>query len=90
MSRQDVEKIATGEVFLGMDAKEIGLIDDLGGKAEAIKYLEDKLGAKPSVVEYKKKRSLFESFSETMSSQFFYLGKGIGSSFSAKAFEVRV
>ncbi len=89
MSRQSVERIATGEVFLGMDAKEIGLVDELGGKAEAIKYLEEKLERKASIVEYKKKRSILDSFSETMSGQFFYLGKGIGSSFSAKAFEVK-
>jgi len=41
LSMEDVEELATGETFLGIDAKEKGLIDETGDRRDAINYLEE-------------------------------------------------
>lgn len=41
MDVQEVKKLATGELFLGSQAKELGLVDRLGGIDEAIEYLAE-------------------------------------------------
>lgn len=53
---EDVEALATGEYFLGFEALEAGLIDELGGYDEAITYIEETRGIKadPFVLESKK------------------------------------
>ncbi|MBI3883795.1 MAG: signal peptide peptidase SppA [Sphingobacteriales bacterium] len=49
MSKKDVDKIANGVFYLGAQAKELGLIDELGGKDEAINYIEKKDGIKAEI-----------------------------------------
>ena len=80
MSKKDVDKIATGLFYLGSQAKELGLVDELGGKEEVINYIERKEGITAELVEYKKEKTLFEVLSQVMSKQSFFVGKGIGSS----------
>lgn len=48
----DVRKIADGSSVLGDRAKELRLIDDIGGIREAEKYLEGIIGEKPEVCWY--------------------------------------
>lgn len=48
----DVQKIADGSSVLGDRAKELRLIDDIGGIREAEKYLESIIGEKPEVCWY--------------------------------------
>lgn len=54
MSYEDVDKIAQGRVWTGNQAKEIGLIDEIGGLEEAVKKASSlaKLSEKPDVVYY--------------------------------------
>lgn len=85
LSRKDVDKIANGLFYLGAQAKELGLIDELGGKDEAIWYIEKKRGIKAELVEYKKEKTLLGLLSEVMSRQSFSIGQGIGSSLFGKA-----
>lgn len=40
MTFEEVEVLATGEFFLGFEAEKVGLVDELGGFAEAIAYIE--------------------------------------------------
>lgn len=42
MSIEEVEEAATGEIFLGADAKEMGLVDTLGSHDEAIDVAKEK------------------------------------------------
>ena len=79
MSRKDVDKAANGLFYSGLQAKELGLIDELGSKDEVIKYIEQKENIKAEIVEYKKSKSILDVFSAEMSSQSFSVGKGIGS-----------
>src|SRR3989338_8178751 len=80
MNKKDVDKIANGLFYLGIQAKELGLVDELGGKDEVIKYIERKEGIKADIAEYKKERTLLDVLSRVLSKQSFFVGKGIGSS----------
>ena len=80
LNKKDVDKIANGLFYLGAQAKEFGLVDELGGKDEVISYIEKKEGIKADIVEYKKEKTLIEILSEILSKQSFFVGKGIGSS----------
>ncbi|MBI3027235.1 signal peptide peptidase SppA [Candidatus Woesearchaeota archaeon] len=84
MSKKDVERAANGLFYLGAQAKDLGLVDELGGKEEAIAYIEKKEGITADVVEYKKEKTLLEILSKVLSRQSFFLGKGIGSAFLDK------
>ena len=53
LSIEQVRSLADGFVFLGMEAKEKGLIDELGGREEALHYLEQKLNITAQPFEYK-------------------------------------
>ena len=80
LNKRDVDRVANGLFYLGAEAKELKLVDELGGKDEVIRYIEKKEGIKAELVEYKKEKSLLELLSEVLSRQSFFVGKGIGSS----------
>src|SRR3989338_8951899 len=80
LNKRNVDKIANGLFYLGAQAKDLGLVDELGGKDEVIAYIEGKEGIKAELVEYKKERTLFDVLSKVLSRQSFSVGKGIGSS----------
>jgi protease IV len=63
----DVKKLAEGQVFLGIDAKELELIDELGTKADALHYIENKYNITASEIVYKESRSIMDLL--TMSTQ---------------------
>ena len=76
----NTERISTGEFFLGIEAKEIGLIDKFGDRETAIEEAKKLANLKsPRIVEFKEKRSLLDLLSKLSASNFYYLGKGIGS-----------
>lgn len=60
LPRQEVAEIAQGRVWSGQDAKQIGLIDQIGGMDAAINFAAQKaeLGKKWSVTEYPRQRHL--------------------------------
>jgi protease-4 len=82
LSEQKVRELATGFVYLGSQAKELGLIDELGGKKEALKYLEQTLNITAEPVEYGETKGFFQKLSGLTAQNFYQIGKGIGSSFS--------
>lgn len=82
LPEQKVRELATGFVYLGSQAKELGLVDELGGKKEALTYIEKELNITAEPVEYKQKKAFFESLSGLAAQNFYQMGKGIGSSFS--------
>lgn len=78
---EDVKKIATGEFYLGAEAFDLGLIDELGNKDTAINYLKKKANlAEVSFKEYKRQTSFLDLLANIIAKQSFFLGKGIGSS----------
>ncbi|MDX1652148.1 MAG: signal peptide peptidase SppA [Brumimicrobium sp.] len=52
MSKEEVNVIARGRVWTGRDAKEIGLVDEIGGLREAISYAAEQAGISKPVVRY--------------------------------------
>lgn len=60
LERSHVESLATGEVFLGKDAIQLGLIDELGSQPEVITYIENELNETVEFVRYQASPSLLE------------------------------
>ncbi|MCD7032760.1 signal peptide peptidase SppA [Metabacillus sp. GX 13764] len=53
MSEADVRKIADGRIYDGRQAKDIGLVDELGYYDEAVEGLRKQIGTNAEVVRYK-------------------------------------
>src|SRR3989338_979115 len=79
LNKKELDKIANGLFYLGAQAKELGLVDELRSKDEAISYIERKEKIKAEIAEYKKEKTIFDILSEVLSRQSFFVGKGIGS-----------
>jgi protease-4 len=66
MTKEEVDKVGKGRVWTGSQAKEVGLIDELGGLSEALKLAKQKAGipedASVRIVAWPKKTSLWKSF----------------------------
>ncbi len=69
MPVEEVRKIADGRVFTGRQAKEIGLVDELGNLEDAIMISAKLAGIKgePDVVSKKEKISVFDMLRESFS-----------------------
>lgn len=79
LAEEEVKKMATGEFFLGVEALERGLVDELGDKETAEGYLKKKLGLeKVEYVKYEKEKGLLETLMGVMGDYSFRVGEGIG------------
>jgi len=80
MPFEEVKSIATGEFYLGEEALEFNLIDELGDIETAKEYLKKELNLTViSLAKYEKPAGFAELFGKTFSEYFFFIGKGIGS-----------
>jgi protease-4 len=84
LTEEQIKKVSTAEFYLGSEAKELGLVDELGGKQQAIDYIEEKINATAQIARYEKRRTLFGALTEVMNQGSFNIGKGIGSSIFAE------
>ena len=57
---QDLEEVARGRIFTGKDAKDIGLVDFMGGRKEAESIFENHFNETVRFKEYKKDPGLLE------------------------------
>jgi len=90
LSKEHVRELATGFIFLGSEAKAEGLVDELGGRDEAIAYLEKELGIEVEIGEYKTKTTWGDILSDLQFSRGYSVGRGIGDSFLAEQeFKIR-
>ena len=79
MDKNEVELIATGQVFMGAEALSNGLIDDLGNIDTAKEYLEDILNTTVVLKHIQRRRPLFD-FVNVMGDNFaFNFGRGFAS-----------
>ena len=82
LSESDVKKMATGEFFLGVEAFDNGLVDQLGDKDSAKDYLMETYELKEvDFVVYQRKVGFLDIIAGVMSNMFFSIGEGIGSIF---------
>jgi protease-4 len=80
LTMEETNHLADGSFYLGSEAKELGLVDILGGKQEAIEIIEQELNITVEIAKYEKRKSLFDVFGEALSKGSFSIGQGIGSS----------
>ncbi len=52
LSREEVRNLATGQIYTGTEAKELGLVDELGGLDTAINLAVELAGIETAIVEY--------------------------------------
>ncbi|MBI1970026.1 signal peptide peptidase SppA [Candidatus Woesearchaeota archaeon] len=81
---EKTKEIATGMFYLGKQAKELGLVDALGGKEEAIAYLEKQMNATATLAKYEKPKGFWELLTEVFAEHSFRLGEGLGESLFRK------
>ena len=73
------KEIETGIFLLGVEAKNLGLIDVLGNKEKAIELAKELSNIKEAkIVEFKEKRTFFDLISKFASYNSYYIGLGIG------------
>jgi len=77
-----VRNLATGFVYLGSEAKEHGLVDELGNKDDAIKYIEETLNIEAETIYYKERKGFFDQLTSVTANGFYNIGKGFGSTFT--------
>jgi len=82
LPEDNVRSLATGFTYLGIEAKELGLIDEFGGRKEALKYIEQTLNITAEPIEYKEYKTIFDKIAGMTSESFYSIGKGLGSTFA--------
>jgi protease IV len=82
---EHVRSLATGIIYLGIEAKELGLIDELGNKETAIAKAKELANLKnENIVEYVKKPSLLNIFDKLTAKSFYSMGQGLGDSIKSE------
>ncbi|MBW3022649.1 signal peptide peptidase SppA [Candidatus Woesearchaeota archaeon] len=90
MTFEDVEKLADGRFYTGIQAKNVGLVDELGGQDKAEELLKEMANLTDiKYAEYEKKKTFWDMLAGVMSQNSFFIGKGIGSNFVQQGVEVR-
>jgi protease-4 len=80
LEKDQVKKIATGEFYLGVEALNLGLVDQLGDKETVKEYLKNKHQIiEVDYVVYQKESGFLEMLSGVFSEFFFNVGEGFGS-----------
>ncbi|HLC52600.1 MAG TPA: signal peptide peptidase SppA, partial [Candidatus Nanoarchaeia archaeon] len=78
-----VEDLATGEFYLGIEAIDLGLIDQLGDKTTAETYIQETYHLESiDYVKYEVKPGFFSAITGVAADFFFRIGEGIGSVFT--------
>lgn len=76
-----LDRLSTAEIFLGIEAKDLGLIDILGSKEEALSTAEELANISSSkIVTYVEERSLIEQVVGMLVQPSYMIGRGIGDS----------
>jgi len=78
LNRKDVVNLATGEFYLGVEALELGLVDELGSAIEVEQYLYDVVGLEfVEFVSFVQEPSFLDGFFGVLNKRSFNVGLGI-------------
>lgn len=77
LSEEKINQLATGEFFIAKDAKELGLVDELGTMDDAIKDLEKNKSIVVKPIYYEPEKSLIKSLLGLSNKIGINFGKGI-------------
>lgn len=70
LDENQTKEVSTGMFYLGSEAKELGLVDVLGGRKEAEEIIKTKLGVeKINFVEYREAKGFLELLGEVLAGQ---------------------
>jgi len=72
-----VASISTGEFFLGTEARDLGLVDELGSQDEVKQYLKVAIGEEPTYAYYAKPRTFFQELGMLRSNFFPGVSSGV-------------
>ncbi len=78
LDKEYVRNLSTGFVYLGSEAKRLGLIDEIGGEKEALDYLSTSLNITAEPVDYEKPKTFFEELAGVTANGFYQIGRGLG------------
>jgi protease IV len=79
LDKEQVKQLATGEIFLGVEALDLGLIDQLGDKETVKIYIQETYGLEEvNFLVYQREVGLLDVLSQVFTDLSFNLGKGIG------------
>ncbi len=73
-----VKELATGQIYVGSEALDLDLIDQLGGKQEAYEYIAQELGITVEPIAFEEEKSFFEVLASVLDNSAFHVGTGIG------------
>ncbi len=79
---EKVKEIAHGFVLTGQEAKELGLVDALGNKDDAVTYIEQRLNITAKLYEFTPAKTFFE---ELIGVSSYHLGQGIGTALTQQS-----
>lgn len=80
LEKAEVEKLATGEFYLGVEALQLKLVDQLGNKDDALEYIKNSYNLeKIEFIEYQKQLTFLELISTVFAKFSFHLGEGFSS-----------
>ncbi len=78
-NKDHIKELKTAMFYIGLQAKELGLVDELGDKITLEEIIKKDFDVDTvNFKEYKKKTSFLGMFSESMNQKLFYVGRGIG------------
>ena len=85
LNKEQVNEIRKAFFYLGIEAKKLNLVDELGGRDLAIEKAKELGKIKDgNLVEYKEKKSLLDLLERFSSKVFYAMGQGIGSELAVK------
>ena len=85
LNKEQITEIRKASFYLGIEAKQLNLVDELGGRDLAIKKAKELGKIKDeNLVEYKKKESILDLLQKFSSKVFYAMGQGIGSELALK------
>ncbi|MBS3107664.1 signal peptide peptidase SppA [Candidatus Woesearchaeota archaeon] len=81
-----VKKWANGNVYLGIEAYDMGMIDAIGGKKEAEEYLKQRLNiTEVNIITMEQENNLWSMLDAFSSKTAFAFGKGVSSAFEQQS-----
>ncbi len=84
LSIDKVKSLSTGMFYLGQEALDLGLVDQLGNKDNALELLKHDLNlAYMNTAEFEEKTSFLDIITKTFSRQAYSVGRGIGASLTS-------
>ncbi|MGV8161730.1 MAG: signal peptide peptidase SppA [Candidatus Nanoarchaeia archaeon] len=78
LTRKERAEISSAMYYIGLEAKEINLIDEFGGEEEAKIYLQNRLGIVIEPYRIDKSRGFFDMLTSASAEHGFQVGKGLG------------